>query len=57
MKRYAIVAGIALAALAVGKALEDTAKRRNDPDRAAYEARFKKSTCDLQDLGTLAKSD
>ena len=51
MKRLLIVSAVAGAALLAGKMLEEAAKKANDPERAAYEARFQKMTCDIQDFG------
>ncbi len=51
MKRLLIVVAVASAAWVAGKLLEEADKKAKDPDRAAYEARFQKTTCDIQDLG------
>jgi hypothetical protein len=51
MKRLLIVAAVAGAAWVAGRLLEDADKKAKDPDRAAYEARFQKTTCDIQDMG------
>jgi predicted small secreted protein len=50
-KRLLIIVAVAGAAWVAGKVLEDADKNLKDPDRAAYEARFQKTTCDIQDLG------